>query len=127
MYGELPTREQLAAFKSNLTSNRALPGQILDEMRGYPTDASPMVSLRTAVSALAFYDPQAQDMSSEANEQKGIRLIAQFPALVAAIQRIRSGQEPVAPDPDLDEATNFLYMLDGKRPSETLLTSWTCV
>lgn len=119
LYGELPTREQLASFKSNLTANRALPARVLDDIRGYPSDASPMVSLRTALSALAFYDPQAQDMSTEANQQKGIRLVAQFPTMVAAIQRIRNGQDPVDPDPQLDEATNFLYMLDGKRPSET--------
>jgi citrate synthase len=117
-YGELPTERQLGAFREDLSRNRGLAPELLDLMRLFPPTAGPMVSLRTAVSALAFYDPQADDMSEEANHRKAVRLMAKFPTLVAAIQRLRQGNEPVDPDPSLDEATNFLYMLTGERPSE---------
>jgi citrate synthase len=116
-HGELPTSSQLEAFRSDLARNRDVPALVLDAIQGFPAGANPMVSLRTAVSMLAFDDPQAQDMSGGANEQKGLRLLAQFPTLVAAIQRTRTGEEPLAPDPSLDEATNLLYMLTGKRPT----------
>ncbi|HZS94946.1 MAG TPA: citrate synthase [Chloroflexota bacterium] len=117
-YGELPNQQQLQQFKSQLAANRELKPQLIEFMRGFPKDALPMVSLRTAVSALAFYDPEANDMSPEANNGKAIRLLAKFPTIVAAIQRLRNGQEPVAPDPNLSEAANLLYMLNDRRPSE---------
>jgi citrate synthase len=87
-------------------------------MRSFPGDTNAMASLRTAISALAFYDSQAQEMTSEANQAKAIRLIAKFPAVVAAMYRLRRGDEPIAPDPSLNEAANFLLMLTGERPSD---------
>lgn len=117
-FGELPNREQLDAFNQDLANNRELSPQVIEAIRQYPRDANPMVSLRTAVSMLAFYDPLAEEMSTEANHQKAVRLTAKFPTIVAAIQRLRNGQNPVAPDPNLNEAANFLYMLRDERPSE---------
>jgi citrate synthase len=74
--------------------------------------------LRTAVSALAAFDPQVADSSPEAIARKGIRLTSQVPMIVAAHEHIRNGRKPVAPDPALSHAANFLYMLKGKKPSE---------
>lgn len=117
-YGELPSQTQLDDFNSNVAQNRDLPSGVIDAMRGFPRDANTMVSLMTAVSTLAFYDPQASEMTEDANQNKAIRLLAKFPTLVAALQRLRNGKDPVAPDPSLDTATNFLYMLNNERPSE---------
>ncbi len=117
-FGELPNAAQLEGFCQSLRENRELSPQVIEFIRGFPHDANTMVSLRTAVSALSFYDAQANDMSREANHQKAIRLLAKFPTLVAALQRLRSGSNPVEPDGTLDEATNFLYMLNGEAPSE---------
>ena len=50
--------------------------------------------------------------------RKGVRLTAQVPMIVCAHHRIRNGHDPVPPDPALGHAANFLYMIDGKRPSE---------
>lgn len=119
-YGELPTRTQLSSFCQSLRENREISPQVIEFVRRFPSDANTMAALRTAISALAFYDPQASDMSTEANQAKAVRLLAQFPTVVAAIQRIRSGQNPVAPDPNLDEATNFLYMLNDERPTDVV-------
>src|SRR5690554_1574837 len=75
-----------------------------------------MAVLRTAVSSLALADPEANDMSVEANIRKAIRLQAQIPTIIAAFGRIREGKEPVAPKKNVSVAHNFLYMLTGKEP-----------
>ena len=73
--------------------------------------------LRTAVSALAAFDPEAADNSREATLRKGVRLTSQVPMIVAAHARIRAGLEPVAADATLSHAANFLWMLKGEKPS----------
>ena len=87
-------------------------------MKQFPRDADPIDVLRTAVSALEFYDTTARDLSREASLRTAIRLTAQFGTVVAAGDRIRRGLEPVAPNASLNIAANFLYMLRGAPPSE---------
>lgn len=118
-YGELPRQDQLDRFKQELIAHREISTETIDFIRQFPRDANSMVSLRTAVSVLAFADPLASDMSAEANHRKAVALRAQFPVLVAAIHRLRCGKEPVSPDPNLGEAANFLYMLNGDQPSDS--------
>jgi citrate synthase len=117
-HGRLPRRDELDALRRELSANLRVPEEVSDLMRGFPRDAEPMDSLRTAVSALAFYDPHARDLSREGALRTATRLTAQFPALVAAIGRLREGKEPVEPRTDLNLATNFLHMLKGEMPSE---------
>ena len=115
LYGELPTREQLEAFDTELKANRALPEEVL-EIISVTQKAHPMDVLRTSVSALAAFDPETEDNSQEATLRKGIRLTAQASTIVAAHARIREGKQPVAPNSSLDHAGNFLYMLFGEEP-----------
>ena len=115
LYGELPTREQLEAFDTELKANRALPEEVL-EVISITQNAHPMDVLRTAVSALAAFDPETEDNSQEATLRKGIRLTAQASTIVAAHARIREGKQPVAPNSSLNHAGNFLYMLFGEEP-----------
>jgi len=114
--GELPTRAQLEEMDAELKAARVLPAAIYDVIRTIRS-AHPMDVLRTAVSALAAFDPEVADNSPEATLRKGIRLTAQVPMIVTAHEHIRNGREPVAPDPMLGHAANFLYMLKGKAPS----------
>ncbi len=118
-HGDLPTRAQLDALNSTPASARALPEPVLAMIRAFPPDTLPMDALRTAVSALGIYDPDSRDTSAPANLRKAVRLTAQVATAVAAIDRARSGKPPVAPDPALGHAANFLYMLWGKRPDDT--------
>jgi citrate synthase len=83
-----------------------------------PSKTDAMAWLRTGVSALASFDPQSEDNSEAANVQKTIRLTAQFATMAAVIARTRKEQSIMAPDPTLDHASNFLYMLTGKKPDE---------
>lgn len=114
----LPNRAELDGLNAQLTANRAVPAEIIALMKSFPKDAVPMDSLRTAVSALAFYDPDKGDNSPDARKRKAVRLTAQIATIVAAIDRIRKGNEPIAPRTDLSHAANFLYMLNGKEPSD---------
>ena len=68
---------------------------------------------------LANYDPNIAEYSREATLRMAHRLVAQFPTVVAAWHRIRSGLDPLAPSPELGHAANFLYMLNGRAPEET--------
>jgi citrate synthase len=117
-YGELPSREQLQELKSKLAAERAVPAQVLDILRLMPRDATPMDVLRTSVSLLGVFDPDAREMAQEANLRKAIRLTAQLPTVIAAYDRIRNGKEILQPQADLGHAANFLYLLCGERVPE---------
>lgn len=115
--GDLPNRSQLEAFKAALVAKRALPSAVLRTMTSFPHEAHPMAVLRTVVSGLALIDPSADDISLEGARKKALWLTAVFPTIVAAWERIRNNQEPVAPRNDLGQAANFLFMLNGQEPS----------
>ena len=117
-YGRMPTAAELKAFQQELAANRKLPKAILEHIAGAPRKATPMDVLRTAVSALAYYDKETEDISMEATLRKSIRLVAQFPTIVAAIYRIRRGKDPVGPRSALPHAANFLYMMHGEKQSQ---------
>ena len=117
-HGRLPKRDELAALRRDLAANQHLPEEVLALMRSFPSEAEPMDALRTAISALAFYDPGARDLSREGALRTATRLTAQFPVVVATFERLRKGQEPVAPRADFNIASNFLYMLKGEEPAE---------
>ncbi|MBI3113765.1 MAG: citrate (Si)-synthase [Rhodospirillales bacterium] len=114
--GALPTRAELAAFDAELKAARRLPDPIYGLIETVKA-AHPMDALRTAVSALAAFDPDAEDKSPEATLRKGIRLTSQVPMIVTAHHHIRNGRKPVAPDARLGHAANFLWMLKGEKPS----------
>ena len=117
LYGALPTGQQLQEFDGVLRSNRRIPDeviQVLDLVKA----SHPMDALRTGISAMSAFDPEVADNSVEATIRKGIRLTAQGPTIVAAHHRLRHGLEPVAPNPELNHAGNFLYMMFGELPDE---------
>lgn len=116
LYGELPSKTALAAFADQLKAARTLPGAIYDIIRAIKT-AHPMDVLRTAVSALAAFDPETADNSREATLRKGVRLTSQVPMIVAAHNHIRAGRNPVEADPSLGHAANLLWVLRGEKPS----------
>jgi citrate synthase len=116
-HGELPARAQLDQLNRDLVQARALPEPVWKLMQEFPQHSPPMDLLRTAVSALGLYDPDARDNAREASVRKSIRLTAQVGTVVAAIGRLRAGKPPVAPDPGLSHAADFLYMLWG-RPAD---------
>lgn len=117
-HGGLPTRKELDGFVKELAAHRRVPPKVLTALRGLPRKAAPMEVLRTGVSTLGMFDPDGEDNSREASLRKALRLTAQIPTLVAAWARIRKGKEPVAPNPRLSHAADFLWMLFGTKPTE---------
>ena len=119
--GHLPNAEELAALKTELASARALPGGVIDVLKSLPSDTAPMHALRTAVSALGCFDsdPETGD-DVEAAQRKCLRLIAQVPVIVAAFHRLRQGKEILESDPELGEAANFIWLINGNKPSEDM-------
>jgi citrate synthase len=114
----LPKQSELDELNQLLAKSYSIPKDVLDLIRQVPRDADPIDTLRTAVSALESYDSTARDISAENSRKVAIKLTGQFATLVAAIDRIRNGKDPVEPLPGANIATNFLYMLKGEKPSE---------
>ena len=117
-HGELPREVQLEPLKQELSANRSLPPEVLQQMRNFPKMANPMEVLRTVVSSLSLYDPNASDNSREANLRKSVRLTAKVPTAVTAFERVRHGLDPIDPKPGHSLAASFLFMLQGKEPSD---------
>jgi citrate synthase len=117
--GDLPNRLALREFQSQLAQSRELDPRIVEMLRGFPKTATPMEVLRTAVSALSFYDPDERDNAHDANVRKSYRLTSQMAMIVAIYDRIRKGLEIVPPDRSLNHAANLLWMLNGVKPSDT--------
>ncbi|RUS43866.1 citrate synthase [Cohnella sp. AR92] len=116
-HGKLPNSSELASLKAQLDEYAQVPEAVIAGLRLYPSGSNSMAALRTAISSLALYDDEAQDMSREANFRKAVKLQAQLPAVVAAFARIREGKEPIAPKKGASVAYNFLYMLSGEEPA----------
>jgi len=115
-FGHLPERGTLEGFTAELASNRQVPNEVIGLLQALPKGARPMDALRTAVSALAFYDPRVADGSPAANVTKATRLTAQMATLVAAYESIRRGREPIVPTASGSHAASFLRMLFGREP-----------
>jgi citrate synthase len=114
----LPSREELEEISERLIEERELDEFTEGLMPTFGEVSSPMSMLRTAVSASSAYDPDGWDQSEEANERKALRLIARFPTMIAAYNRLRNGQEVIPQNPKLPHAANFLAMLTGEEPEE---------
>jgi citrate synthase len=122
-YGKLPNANELKRLQEQLSEHAPVPDAVTDILRAAPAGAHPMAVLRTAVSALALHDPEADDMSESANLRKAIKLQAKMPTIVAAYARIRDGKEPVAPLQNVSLAYNFLYMMNGTHPDAIAVTA----
>ena len=116
--GKLPNSTELAALKAELAAARKLPDGVIELIKQLPNDASPMRAIRTVVSALACYEPPEAQDSLEDQATRAIKLIAQVPVITAYFHLARQGKPLPESDPTLGEAANFLYLVDGEKPSE---------
>jgi len=115
----LPNQAELDDLTAQFSAHYAIPTEVVEMMKAFPKDANPMDVLRTTVSALAFFDKESAHKTDRENAVKAsIKLTAQFPALVAAWERIRNGKDVVAPLSDKSIAYNFMYQLKGETPDE---------
>src|SRR5216684_3870680 len=101
--GELPNGKQLKDFKQQIAAQRDLPKEVVE-------------MLRTGVSMLSAFDKDLSDNSHDANIRKSIRLIARVSTLITDGWRILLREKPLPEKPELSQAANFFYKLDGKAP-----------
>lgn len=117
LLGDLPTKDRLAAFRATLRSEAKLPSELAQLLASIPASVPAMDVLRTAVSVLGHFDPDAENNSTAANQRKATRLLAKIPVVVAARTRLKSNLPIIEADPALSFAANFLWMLRGETPS----------
>lgn len=117
IYGRLPTKTQLQDFRSRLETHRPLDSALLELIRSFPASCDPMDALRTTISALGLYDSHPATDRIDERIDKGLRILASTPTIIAAFERLRNKKDPISPKPGLNQATNFLYMLTGREPA----------
>ena len=112
---ELPTSEELETITATLAAEREIPDAVHGILRALPKDTHPMAALRTGVSALGAFDPDAElaPDDEDARRRSVVRLVAQIPTIAAVFERVRSDMAPIPPRSDLGHSANLLYMLSG--------------
>ncbi|MEO1582992.1 MAG: citrate/2-methylcitrate synthase [Planctomycetota bacterium] len=118
--GRLPTSAELDGFRADLSKRYALPAGLAQQVTNVPTTAQPMHMLRTMVSAMSLYDTHPNDNDVEQARRKAMNILGQAPTIVAMFDRCRRGLPVVDPDPSLGFSANFLYMLNGEKPTDTM-------
>ena len=113
--GRLPNQGELDELTAQIRANYKVPGEIIAGMKYMPKDADPMDVLRTCVSALDFYDKDGHGTDRESAMRSAVKITGQIGTIGAAWDRIRNGKDVVSPDPSLNIAENFLYMLRGEK------------
>ncbi len=116
-YGRLPTEAQLEELTERLRQLRAVPEGVIETLHDLPTGTTPMDALRTAVSALASFEPE-EGRPGATSIGGAQRLVAVLPAIISEFDRRRRGRSALPERPDLSHAANVLYLLTGREGSE---------
>jgi citrate synthase len=116
-HDQLPSARQLADLREHMAQARCLDGDEMAFLRSLPTDGHGMDTLRTVISALPEVHPVSL-MHTDTVFEEGMRLAAKLPSIVTTLIHLRNGEQPIPPDPKLDHAANFLWMLNGIKPDE---------
>lgn len=118
IHGELPTAAQLKDFSDKIRSKMAILEPTQKMLEALPVDKlHPMKLLEVAMIG-AHAEDSNQNGSDEIDEMEAsYRVIAQMLTATGMIARMRKGQAPVQPDPELSHAANLLYTMTGEKPS----------
>ncbi|HDS15912.1 MAG TPA: citrate synthase [Proteobacteria bacterium] len=123
-YHCLPRQTEFQAFLDGFSGSLDLPIETIMILRMFPKVATPMEVLRTAVSSLGHWDPDSGNTRLDACLRKAQRITERIPLLISAMQRLRSGHEPVKPIDNQSIAYNFLYTLHNREPEATLVKAF---
>jgi citrate synthase len=116
----LPKKDELDSFCRTIRSRYDMPAKIEALLTGIPKEAQPMHAMRTLISAMGLLDPHPNNTDLPSVRDKAITLLAVTPTILAAFHRYRQGKPLVKPDHNLPIAENFLYMLNGQKPTPTM-------
>lgn len=116
----LPNKAELEETRSYIAQHAGIPQLVIDTMKAIPKDTPAMAVVRSAISLLSSFDPDAENLTDkDVAAKKALRLIGQATAICAAWTRIKGGKDPIAPRKDLTVAQNFVYMMTGEEPDKT--------
>lgn len=127
LQGELPSVQEAEGFREALAAERHLPQQVQSMLALMPRDSRPMDGLRTGISMLAAFDPDAHDLSHDANVRKAVRVIARTSTLITAGWRVQHGQEPFDPGGNVSHAARFLFALNGRMPDQEHVVAFNTI
>ncbi|MFP4113441.1 MAG: citrate/2-methylcitrate synthase [Spirochaetota bacterium] len=116
LYGDLPTREQLAVFSAKMRGARELPAPVVNMIRDFPKNAHPMELLQSVISYLSSYVEHKIHHGPHCNCRDTLHQLAEIATVVATYQRVQEGKDYLPPRKDLSHGANFLYMLRGEEP-----------
>ncbi len=116
LQGDLPSGEFLADFQSILAESSDLPPAVADLLAALPFNVPPLEAVRTAVTALAHFDPQPDESGRDVAASQAVRLLAKLPHVLAARRAASVGGEIPESDPDAGYAANLLTLLTGVEP-----------
>jgi len=126
LYGELPTAEELQAFREDLGRLRLVPDALVNMVQAFPVTAHPMQALQASLAGLGMVSPKVDLKDAASRDEAVRRVIAVTPVLVAMFERVRAGKDYVAPKADLSTAANFLWCLDGEAPDDVAVRTLDC-
>ncbi|MGH9210944.1 MAG: citrate synthase [Acidimicrobiales bacterium] len=121
--GQLPSADERATFQGELVSLRQAPPAVQELLPAISrSGGSPMDQLRSAVSLVGHAEGfrPTFDLSAAERRTNALRIGAVVPTLIMALHRLRSGQEPIEPHPELGYGGNYLWMLHGTEPDPDL-------
>ncbi len=118
MKGAMPTRMQLESFRAHLARHRQLPERLIKILEAMPGTGHPMAALQAALAALGMFNQKPDFRHPDEVEEAWVRILAATPVIIATFERLRTGKDLVAPDPELNTAANFLWMITGQKPDE---------
>lgn len=118
--GHLPKAPALREFTTQVRDRYELPPALEAMLTSLPKTAEPMHAVRTLVSALGMFDPKPDAIDHASLRDKALTILAVVPTILAYFHRYRKGMALVRPDKNFGLAENFLYMLNGVRPTPTM-------
>jgi len=116
----LPKQAELAAFAKDIRGHYELNKELARFVLDIPKTSEPMHVIRTMVSALGLYDAKPNSIDGLALREKAVNILGQVPAMLAYFHHHRAGTPIVPPDTSMSFAENFLYMLNGAKPTPTM-------
>ncbi|MDA9469927.1 citrate synthase [Enterococcus sp. 5H] len=123
-YLRIPTNQELADFKQDLAVQMSISETIVTCLKIQTRqNLHPMSVLRSTISLLGVFDPNAEETDLISTYKQSIALQAKMPTIIAAYARLRKGLDPIEPKAELSIAANFLYMLTGTEPDEIQITA----
>ena len=120
IHGKLPTRDELAAYKTKLKALRGLPANVRTVLEALPAASHPMDVMRTGVSALGCTLPEKEGHTVSGARDIADKLLASLSSILLYWYHYSHNGERIQPETDDDSiGGHFLHLLHGEKPSQS--------